>query len=109
MLCTRESICPPSDDDDGRPCTDCCSIESVPANAGIATQSWKWRDRVESGDATIGEYKAWHAQPSVDEGEVEIFTGSYGQKYGVDLLVIQCSPAELMTRGEARRAIGILW
>lgn len=85
------------------------SIESTPLYSGCIIQTLDWRDKIETGAATIQDFQAWRANPTIDENEVEYYRTVYGHKYGMGLLALQCYRAELMTKDEMHQTTGIVW
>lgn len=95
---------------EGRICADFdTSIESTPLLAGCLGQSMVWREKIETGAATIQEYQAWCADPNVDEGEIEFYATRFGRQFSTGVLAIQCYPAEMLTKDELPRVPGVVW
>ena len=77
--------------------------------AGCDQQMKDWKAQVESGAATVEDYRMWQRKPDIDEEEIRCFRNLYGSTDGTGALQIQCYPAELMTEGEVARRVGIFW
>ena len=73
-------------------------------------QQSEWRDKIESESASMRDYLLWHANPTVNQDDLNSYHACYGRDgWDAGHLAIQCYPAELMTKKELERRVGVVW